>query len=62
MIDASYFLTAGDPVAVVVERDGKPISISVKSVTHPVMEPREVSTDALVESLTDRFNLGNERK
>lgn len=35
VIDASYFLTAGDKVAVVVVRDGQKITLEVRSANHP---------------------------
>lgn len=38
VIDASYFLTAGDPVSITVLREGKKLSVDVRSVTHPVTE------------------------
>ena len=36
VIDASFFLTAGDQVSVVVVRDGKEITTDVRSTNHPV--------------------------
>ena len=36
VIDASFFLTAGDKVPVVIERGGEVLSIEVRPVEHPV--------------------------
>ena len=36
VIDASFFLTAGDRVPIIVEREGQEISVDVRPVEHPV--------------------------
>jgi serine protease Do len=38
VIDASFFLTAGDRVAVVVVRDGREMTVDVRSINHPVTD------------------------
>lgn len=38
VIDAAYFLTAGDSVKISVIRDGKPLSLDVRSTIHPVQD------------------------
>jgi len=39
VIDASFFLTSGDNVAIVAARDGKEMSVDVRSTNHPVTDP-----------------------
>lgn len=36
VIDASFFLTAGDRVSILIERDGQEMSIDVRPVEHPI--------------------------
>ncbi len=38
VIDAAYFLTAGDTVKISVIRDGQPLSLDVRSTIHPVQD------------------------
>ncbi len=38
VIDAAFFLTAGDRVAIVVAREGKEVSVDVRSAKHPVTD------------------------
>ena len=38
VIDAAYFLTAGDVVKISVVRDGKPLTLDVRSTVHPVQD------------------------
>lgn len=38
VIDASYFLTAGDHIPITVLRDGQKVSIDIKSIKHPMAE------------------------
>jgi len=38
VIDASFFLTAGDRVSIVIERDGREMSIDVRPVKHPIAD------------------------
>ena len=37
VIDASFFLTAGDRVSILIERDGREMSIEVRPVEHPMI-------------------------
>jgi len=38
VIDASFFLTAGDRIPIVVVRDGKEVSVDVRSTNHPITD------------------------
>lgn len=38
VIDASFFLTAGDKVSIVVQRDGEEVAVDVKSINHPITD------------------------
>jgi len=54
VIDASYFLTAGDDVNFEIIRDGQKMDIAVHSAAHPVMEAEQPDTN----SLPGSFRLG----
>lgn len=47
VIDASYFMTAGDPVGITVLRQGETISLQVESGLHPATDPDEFSPEGL---------------
>ena len=42
VLDASFFLTGGDPVEIRVRRDGSDLTFSVYAATHPIAEKSEV--------------------
>ena len=58
VIDASYYLTADDKVAVQVVRDGHPLTVDVRSKLHPATDLREPNITVL-ESLTNDLKLGD---
>jgi serine protease Do len=49
VIDASFFLTAGDRVPVTIERDGHEMSIDVRPVKHPIADADYNPRDGLSE-------------
>ena len=49
VIDASFFLTAGDRVPIMIERDGHELSIDVRPIKHPVAETDDRSPAGLSE-------------
>ncbi len=51
VIDAAYFLTADDTVQITVSRDGKTLSLDVKSTLHPATDFRVPNLEFLTEGL-----------
>ncbi len=51
LIDASFFLTAGDPSSIVVLRDGRELTLDFQSAPHPSAPVREVGSDPFVNDL-----------
>ena len=49
VIDASFFLTAGDRVPIMIERDGHELSIDVRPIKHPVADTDDRSPGGLSE-------------
>jgi S1-C subfamily serine protease len=57
VIDASFFLTAGDRVPIVIERDGQEMSIDVRPVVHPKAGLSELHVLAPAGALPENLKL-----
>jgi S1-C subfamily serine protease len=57
VIDASFFLTAGDRVPIVIERDGQEMSIDVRPVMHPKAGLSELHVLAPAGALPENLKL-----
>jgi S1-C subfamily serine protease len=49
VIDASFFLTAGDKVPITIQRDGQEMSVEVRPAKHPVADASDTPSDGLSE-------------
>jgi S1-C subfamily serine protease len=49
VIDASFFLTAGDKVPITIQRDGQEMSVEVRPAKHPVADVSDTPSDSLSE-------------
>jgi S1-C subfamily serine protease len=49
VIDASFFLTAGDKVPIAIQRDGREMSVEVRPAKHPVADVSDTPSDGLSE-------------
>ena len=49
VIDASFFLTAGDKVPIAIQRDGQEMSVEVRPAKHPVADVSDTPSDGLSE-------------
>jgi len=49
VIDASFFLTAGDKVPITIQRDGQEMSVEVRPAKHPVADVSDTPSDGLSE-------------
>ena len=49
VIDASFFLTAGDRVPITIQRDGQEMSIEVRPAKHPIADVIDSPRDGLSE-------------
>ena len=49
VIDASFFLTAGDRVPITIQRDGQEMSVEVRPAKHPIADVTDSPRDGLSE-------------